>query len=473
MEIKRTTNRYNRLLKNTGMLFVGNFVSKILSFFMVPFYTSVLTTSDYGTADLITTVVLLVLPAFSVLMECAVMRFTLEQTTDRKQVFTIAFVVSTAGFLVAICISPVVLLWEPLRQYYGFVIMYYVVSWVYNIVSSYVKGLDKLSITTIAGVIHTFAFLGLNIFFLAICKIGVHGYLLSINLSNLISIIFLVIVCKLYKNFVRLKKIDWNLTREMIRYSVPLIPNYMSWWVNNMSDKFILTALCGTSVNGIYSVAYKIPSLLNSVTSIFASAWSISSVENFGSDESVRFFNRIYGLYSAFLLIMASGLILITKPMGKVLFSNDFFEAWRITPILVLAYVFSALAQQVESIFSASKQTMKIFYASLIGAMVNIILNLLLIPTLTSYGAAIATMIGYITIWAICMKNSRTIMVMDFNLRRIILSSVTILIEIVAVLTDYVAGYFVAAICVCCVLVINYKEIANILEMVRKKFKWH
>jgi len=441
------------------MLLAGNFVTKVLSFFMVPFYTSILTTSDYGTADLISNTVLLVLPMFSLLMDEAVMRFTLDQTTDKKQVVSIALIVSTFGYLVAMCFSPLILLSSTLRPFYLFVVLYYVVSWLYNITSNYVKGLDKLSITTTAGIIHTFVYLTLNIIFLAVIKIGIYGYLLAIILSNLVAIVFLVLFCKLHRNVISIKRIDWTLAREMIKYAIPLIPDYMSWWVNNASDKYILTFICGTAANGIYSVAYKIPTLLSSVTSVVYSAWKISSVDNFGSDETRVFYEKVYSFYSALLLTVGAGLILFTKFLATILYSKDFFEAWRFTPILVLAYIFSALAQQIGSIFSASKKTKRLFYASMTGAVVNIFLNLLLIPTFQGFGAAIATVVGYITIWSMNMINGRKIMKMSYNLPKIISSSLFLIIEISIIVCQVNYGYIFASICVLAVSLINYKEI--------------
>ena len=464
-----TTNKYKRLLKNIGMLLAGNFVTKILSFFMVPFYTSILSTADYGTADLISNTVLLVLPLFSLLMDEAVMRFTLDQTTDRKQVFTIALTISTAGYLIAMCFSPIILLFDTLKSYYWFVVMYYIVSWIYNLVSNYVKGMDRLSLTTTAGIIHTFSYLGLNVFFLAVLQIGIYGYLLAINLSNLIAIFFLVIVCKIYKNIISIKRIDWELAKQMVRYSLPMIPNYMLWWVNNASDKYILSMFFGAAANGVYSIAYKIPNLLNSVTSIFFSAWKISSVDNFGSNESIRFYDRVYAFYSALLMIVASGLIFFTKLLATILYAKDFFIAWTITPILIFAYVFSSLAQQISSIFSASKQTKRIFYASMVGAIVNIILNFILIPLYKGHGAAIATAIGYITIWTINMINSRDIIKMNFNLIRIIPAGCILVIEIVAILSDSLMGYIVSAICVMLIMLINYREFINIIKIIKMK----
>ncbi|WP_195637148.1 polysaccharide biosynthesis C-terminal domain-containing protein [Enterocloster bolteae] len=463
--------RYKRLMKNIFLLFTGNFVSRILSFLMVPFYTSILTTSDYGTSDLISTTVLLVLPIFSLLMDESVMRFTLEPKYDRKQVFSIAFDVSLLGFIVVMCISPMILLFESLKPYYWFIVLYYIFSWIYNVIVSYVKGLDKLSIITAAGLIHTFVYLVLNIVFLAILRIGIYGYLLAINLSNLVVVIFLILYFRLYKNFISPKSIDLKLAKGMIRYSLPMIPNYISWWFNTCSDRYMVSFFCGASVTGIYSVANKIPTILNSMTAIFSNAWKISSVDSFGSEESIHFYNHTYRLYSGFLIIGASGLIIATKFLATLLFANDFIIAWRITPILIVAYTISALAQFVESIFSASKQTRTLFYASFIGAFVNIILNFILIPKYAGTGAAIATVIGYTTIWGIDMLNARKLLKINFNLQRLIPAYVFLLIEIVAVLYGGIQGYAMAGGCILIICVLNGREFRCFFEMILKKIK--
>lgn len=468
---KNSLYKYKRLLKNIMMLLAGNFVARVLSFFMVPFYTSILTTADYGVADLISNIVFLVLPVFTLLMEEAVMRFSLDKGNDSKEVLAISLKLSTVGFFVALCFSPLLLCFESIRPYYGYVVLYYIVTWLYNLLSNYVKGLDRVGLTAMAGVIHTFSYLGLNIYFLAVLKIGVYGYLLAISLSNLVAIIFLACASDALKAiFVRRKK-NKRLAKEMIRYSLPMIPNYMLWWVNNASDRFLVTFFCGTAVNGIYAVAYKIPTLLNSMTSIFASAWQISSVDNFGSDESVDFYNKVYSFYSGMLFIGAAGLILVTKGVAYVLYAKDFFEAWTITPILVLAYVFSALAQYLNSIFSASKKTKTLMYSSFAGAMVNIILNIILIPRFAGNGAAIATCIGYMTIWAVNMKNTRNIIKINLNMYKIVVSTCIIILEIFAVLINCWQGYVVAAICTIGVCVINGVAFSDIFRMLKAKIK--
>lgn len=459
-------NKYKRLGKNVLLLLVGNFVTKILSFLMVPFYTSILTTSDYGTSDLINTTVLLVLPFFSVLMDEAIMRFALDVSKDKKQVFTTAIVISTLGFILALCVSPLILLIDSLKKYYWFVVFYYVSLWLYNIFSNYVKGLDRIGITTTAGVIHTFLYLGINIIGLAILRWGIYGYLLAIDISNVVAALFLFFYCKLYQDFVPLRKLDIGLAREMIKYSIPMIPDYISWWINNASDRYILSIFCGTSITGIYSVAYKIPTILNSITSIFSSAWKISSVDNFGSEESINFYNRIYRLYSGFLVMASAGLILFTKTLATILFAKDFFEAWKITPILIFSYIFSAKAIFLGSIFTASKKTKTLFLASTIGAVANIVLNILLIPKLKGMGAAIATAIGYMIILIIDMSMTYRILPINFMIKRNFLCYCLLVVEIISVLYENIIGIILAVVCVLVIVLFNLKEFVFLVRMI-------
>ena len=461
-------NKYKTLIKNILLLFTGTFVTKILSFLMVPFYTSILSTSDYGIADLISTTVLLVLPFFSLLMDEAIMRFTLDKNNDKKQVFTIGLLISFIGFVIILCISPILLFFSQLKKFYFFVILYYFSSWIYNISFSYVKGLNKLSLTTVAGIIHTFAFLALNIVTLAVLDLGVYGYLLSINISNLLAVIYLVFKCSLYKNIISLKRIDKKLAIEMLKYSFPMIPDYISWWVINCSDRYMLAFMTNTSEVGIYSVSYKIPTILNFLSSIFSSAWKISSVDDFGTESSLKFYNRVYKLYSSFLIIGGSILILFTKILSSILFSKQFFIAWKITPILIFAYVLSAQALFIGSIFTASKKTKGLFISSSIGAIVNIVLNFLLIPYLNGVGAAIATSIGYFVILNINIFNTKKIINMNFYIEECICSYFLLIIEIfLLIIGKY--SYQIGFICFIGVCVINRKPLYELLTFFKKK----
>jgi O-antigen/teichoic acid export membrane protein len=436
---------------------------------MVPFYTAYLTTSEYGISDLISTTVLLVIPIFSLLMDESIMRFTLDKETDKKQVFTTATCVSSAGFILALILSPILLLFDCLKDYYWFVLLYYVSLWIYNIFVNYVKGLDRFGIISIAGMIHTFLFLGLNILFLAGLKIGIYGYLLAIDVSNIIAALFLFIYCKLYRQFISPKLLDIKLVKNMIKYSLPIIPNYISWWFVNCSDRYMLTALVGTGATGIYSVAFKIPTILVSINSIFCSAWNISAVDNFGSKESIIFYNRVYKAYSSSLIIISCLLIILVKPLAQILFSNDFFNAWKITPLLVISYVVCSQALFIGSIFTASKKTKKLFYAPLVGAVINILLNLILIPLFEGIGAAVATCIGYYIILQINIHNTRKILKMEYNNVKYHLLYLILIVECFIIMFDSKLSMLLAILPIAAILFVLRKEVLAMSKIVASK----
>ena len=464
-------NQYKRLGKNVGAMVIGNFVIKILSFFMVPFYMSILSTSEYGTADLITTTITLILPVFSLLMDEAVMRFSLDKGNSSKQIFTTALKISTIGFGIAMICSPIILLFDMLRPYYWHFVIYYVSVWFYNLSASYAKGQDKVVVLTIGGLIHSVLYISINIITLLFLKWRVHGYLLAISGSNLLTVLFFWGYFKFHKQIEFGERLDKNLARSMVRYSTPLIPNYMAWWVNNAADRYILAAFSGSGVTGIYAAAFKIPTLLSSITSLFASAWKISAVDEFGSEKSIKFYNNVYGLYNSFLFISGAGLIFLTQIFARLLYAKDFFIAWRITPILIFSYILSAQCLFLESIFTSSKKTKILFLASLVGAFVNVGLNLLLIPKYEGTGAAIATVIGYFVILCITIFCARKILSMNFYLIKNSICYILLIVEIFLTLINTVWSYGLAAVLVCAIILINIKELIALIRKFLNKRK--
>ena len=248
-----------------------------------------------------------------------------------------------------------------------------------------------------------------------------------------------------------------------------MIPDYISWWVNNAADRYILVFFCGTSVTGIYSVAGKIPTILNSLTSIFSSAWKISAVDNFGSKESIAFYNRIYRVYNGFLVVSAAALIFVTKFLASILYSKDFFVAWKITPILILAYIFSAQAIFLGSIFTSAKKTNSMFLTSTAGAIVNVILNFLLVPKFGGMGTAIGTAVGYFIIYIITIILTRKIIKIDLQLPKSVAGYSLIIIEIILLLSDTMRSKIIAFGCALIVLMINIREFINLSMLLYEK----
>lgn len=462
-------NKIKKLGKNVLLLTIGNFASKILSFLLVPIYTAILTTKEYGIADLFTTSANLILPLFTLLIYEPVMRFALDSNEDKSQIFSIGLWVTLAGSAVVL-IGTIFM--HGVQSLNGFLLLfalYFASMAIYNVVLQFVKGIEAVNVYSIAGVVNTFIYIISNILLLVVMKMGVTGYLLSFIIGHMVSAIYAFLSAKLYHYIISWKKIRIQKVKEMVTYALPMIPNSISWWISNSSDKYILVFFWGTAVNGIYSVAYKIPSILSIFLSIFIGAWQISAVEQFGTKESQKFYSNVYEMYETLLVVGSSVLIAGTKVIAHILYSADFYQAWLYTPVLVLASVFNSLAAFYGSIYTSSKNTGMLFYSTLIGAIGNIVLNFILIPKLGAMGAAVATMISYFVVLFIRIINSRKIMTIDVNYIRSATSYLLLVLEIILLCTNNLKIYPAIILCTVLVFWLYRKNFYFILSIVIKK----
>ena len=174
-----------------------------------------------------------------------------------------------------------------------------------------------------------------------------------------------------------------------------MIFSVVAWWVNSASDRYVLSWICGGGVSGVYAVAYKIPSILSMFGNVFSQAWSISAIKEFDPDDSDGFFGGTFGLMSFAMSLACSAVMIFDIPLAWFLYANDFFEAWRFVPPLLMSVVFDVLCQFIGGVFTATKDTKTLSYTTISGALVNVVLNFALVPFFGAMGAAVATMLGY------------------------------------------------------------------------------
>ena len=240
-----------------------------------------------------------------------------------------------------------------------------------------------------------------NIFFLLILKIGLYGYFFALILGLAAQCTYLLIRARIWMNFQKSYRDDAVLRKEMTDYSKPMIANAISWWVNNASDRYIVTWLCGIAANGIYSVSYKIPSIISILQSIFSQAWTLSATKEFDAEDKDGFFINIYNVYNFLLVTICSVLTFMDKPLAKLLFAEDFYSAWKYAPFLMMSTIFSGIAAFLGGILSALKKSGLFAKSSVITAIVNTVLNIALVFLIGPLGAAISTAFAYFLMWVI------------------------------------------------------------------------
>jgi Na+-driven multidrug efflux pump len=149
----------------------------------------------------------------------------------------------------------------------------------------------------------------LNILFLAVWDMGVTGYVLSVILGNLITTVFLAVVARLDRVF-SIRAVNRRLMKELLWFSLPMVPTTVCWLITDLSDRYMVTYFCGDAINGIYSAAYKIPTVITLVSSIFMQAWQFSAVaESSDETECGAFYSKVFRGYLSVITIGTAGLI--------------------------------------------------------------------------------------------------------------------------------------------------------------------
>ena len=271
-------NKYKKLTFNTILFAIGTIGSKAVGFFLIPLYTNVLTTGEYGVADLISTLSTLLLPLFSLSMGESILFFGLnaESNEQKNKLFKCGFSVVLIGCLFLVLLSPLFLLYHSLDGFTWFLPLYAVFEILRNYLKAFTKSREKNLIFTIDNIVFALLFASFNLLFLLFLKLGIIGYLLSHIITEAISVTFLLIYNKGFSSFVKFR-IDKETTKMMIVYSAPLILNSISWGISSSSDKIMIDYMISSDAEGIYASASKIPSILNTIVSFFCQAWTIST----------------------------------------------------------------------------------------------------------------------------------------------------------------------------------------------------
>ncbi len=397
------TERSKYLLKNIGVLTISNLISKVMVFVLVPLYTSVLSSEDVGIYDLAYSSIQLTFPIFSFNIIDAIMRFSLDETKKTEEVAVIGakyIIISSIISALVLCVIARTNLFPDFRMYIGLIFLYYCVNAVYQYMFQLAKGMGYVSAMGIAGVIGTATMLISNIIFLLDFRCGLNGFFIANILGLFFPVIYLASRMGIWKIII-VKKCNISLEQEMLIYCIPLIVTSIGWWVNSASDKYVVSIICGVAATGILSVSYKIPSILNTLLYIFTQAWHISAVKEYGHDNTPEFYGKTLVILNSLMAISCSLLILFVRPLGKLLFRNDFFLAWQYVPYLLIATVINAASAILGPVLAAKKDSKSMAISAIYGAGINIVMNMFLVYLIGVQGATIATILSSLIIYLV------------------------------------------------------------------------
>ncbi len=393
--------RLKRLFGNTMIFTAGKFISKLLVFFMMPLYTACLSEAQYSTADLITQLANLLIPLACLGISEGIFRNAAAKEGDKEAFFSSGVAIlgiSTLGFLL---LSPLLLLLEYFAPYLWLIILFVLCSNLHSVCAQYVCAIGRTKTFAAQGILNTALNIAFNLLFLLGFGMKIEGYVLSVVCADFATTMVLIVFCKLWRAF-SVKKISKSLMGELLRFSLPLIPTTVFWWITGVSDRYLVARMRSDTENGLYAAAYKIPTLLTYMVSVFNEAWRLSAVkESDDPDACADFFSKVFRYYVAIVFVGGAFLIAFAKVCSVILFAESYYEAWLYVPILVVATVFTSFDSFLATAYFTKKKTMVSFYTSMAGAVINIVLNLIWIPTWGAVGASLATFVSYFAVFVL------------------------------------------------------------------------
>ena len=397
-------NKYRTLAGNMLILTIGQFSSKLLVYVMLNFYTSKLGKAGFGTMNIIVSTAGLLISVVTLSIADGVLRFALEKNNNGKMVYSIGINVCLIGCVVFALFVPLLGMIPMLKGYEWLMYIYVITGSVKEISGIYVRCRYEPSgvkLFAVDGIITTISSILFNLLFLGVFNWGVEGYIWAVILGDVTSLIFLNATAKLYTQY-RPFRNDKTLRDSMLRYSIPLMPTMIMWAIINNSDMYMVEGLISKEANSIYTFAYKFPNLVTIVVGIFAQAWRMTAITERNSRTTSLFYSNILSMQQTVMFLTCGGIMLILRPIIIPFFGDEeFYSAFFYVPTLLFATIFQAMDNFLSSIYEAARKTSHAMISSVVGAVVNIALNLILIPIpqLGIEGAAIATLASYVVVF--------------------------------------------------------------------------
>lgn len=466
--------REKKLVKNTVIVAIGKICTQFTSFFLLPLYTALLSTEEYGTVDLLNTYVSLLIPIFFWQMEQGIFRFLIDirnSEEEKKKLISSTFIIMVLQSLVFTIIFGIACMFIK-NEYKYFLATNVIAAMLSGLLLQISRGMGDNASYSIGSFIAGAGNVLLNVLFIAVFKWGAYGMLLANLFANIICSIFVFFKKKIYK-YIRLREYNKAIIKKLLKFSIPLVPNQLSWWIVNASDRSIITYILGVSANGIYSVANKFSGICITMFNIFNLTWTESASLHINDADKSDFFSKIVNntirLFSSLSIVIIAVMPFVFK---LLITGEEYAEAYYQIPILMISTIFSIIVSLLGAIYVALKKSNKIAKTSISAAIINIVVNLVLIKFIGLYAASVSTLIAYLAMaiyrYIDIQKYVKIVIDKKFIFTIIIVSIVVIIIYY----TKNKLLYFIGAmIAILFTFVFNFKIIIDMINTIKLKLK--
>lgn len=469
-------NKYKKLLSNTLIFGIGTFSSKVMVFLLMPLYTALLSKAEYSTVDLITQAANLLMPLAAIGMYDGIFRFAIDAEDKKKEVFSSGMAMLFLGSAIFLILSPFLWFLDYFDGYNWLIVVFVITANLQCAVSYYVRGLGYTKMYALQGIINTALNIAFNIIFLVCFDMGILGYVLSVVVANVLVTVFLMVAMKLHRDL-KLEYVSKECIFSMLKYSVPMIPTTVFLWINSVANRFMVAHYCGDDVNGIFAAAYKIPTAITLLTTIFTEAWQLSAVTDATDKDRGGFYSSVFKSYLGLMFMAGSGLVAFSKIFTVLLMNESYYDAWQYMPTLIIATVYLALATFLGSVYLVKKKSVLSLLTSMAGATANIAVSFIAIPYLLEHfgeikaaqGAAIGAIAGYLAVFVIRAINAQKYIKFNVQPLKLFLNTVLLTLQALAMIFEIEGWIIYQAAGFALIVLLNIKPIIiGIMPIIKK-----
>lgn len=413
--------REEKLIKNTIILAIGTFLPRVASFIVLPILTGYMTQEEFGTYDLITVLVGLLLPAVTLQIQTAAFRFLIDIRGDikeEKRIVTNIFV-----FTLPVSIAALIILYFSLFQLDPLVRWLICIYFIFDILVStarqIVRGLSRNMDFSVSAIIGSCGRLVFALIFVLWLRTGLVGATLTLIASVAAEFLYLMIKTRMHK-YIDLSLTSKDSIKQMLKYSWPMVPNSMSMWVMRVSDRLVVTFFMGVAANAVYSVANKIPQLLTVAQTTFNMAWQENASIASKDDDAPAYYSQMFRAVFDFMAGVFGLLVAATPILFALLIRGDYGEAYYQMPILFLAMFFFSIAGYLGGVYVAYKKTTSVGITTALAAVCNLVFDIATIQWIGLYAASGSTLISYLFLCVYRMIDLKKFVDIKYDMKRII-----------------------------------------------------
>jgi O-antigen/teichoic acid export membrane protein len=389
--------RNKQLAKNISYVAIGNLGSKLIGFILLPLYTSWLSPSDYGTVDIITVYASLLLNLVAFDLADAIFIFPSgKDENEVRQYFSTGFCfqIICAIFLGGLfyCLKFV----HSDESFFKYIWLIYVilVSQLFQVYcQNFCRGINKMSVFSYTGIINSLSIAVLSILFIP--KYGVVGYVGAITLANIITGAFTFVYSHSY-NYLGIRYFEVGKLKEMLLYSIPLMPTAVMWWLIFGLNRPLLERYCGLYAIGVLAVAGKLPSIMAMVFSMFQQAWTVTVLQEYEKNNFCEYNNSMYRIMLSLQVLVCMCITVFARPFILIMTTSEYMEAWKYIPLITIGTLFSNISGFTGVIFTAYHKSIYVFISTIIGGVTSVLFYFILIPKFGVYGACISIILAHL-----------------------------------------------------------------------------